>query len=121
MVTLPRGVDAVNSDSNEEHPSLSDDGRLLAFATGRYGASHYDDVVVYDLVANALVPTPGLSTDGEQGQPFMSGDGSTIVYSTGPDLGRRVAVYDRTAGAMVDLPVLRSGNDVYDPSTNRTG
>lgn len=116
----------VNTDSSEQSPSLSDDGKLLAFVTGRVPLN-FDDVKLADLSALeatgtvSLLPTPGLPVDGSQRRAVMSGDGSTIAFTQGKDLAASVAVWDRTAGAMLDIPALRSGLDIYQPALTRSG
>ncbi len=116
----------VNTGSSEQSPSLSDDGKTLAFVSGRIPLD-FDNVYVADISAlqtagtASLIPTPGLPTDGSQRGAVMSGDGSTIAYTEGKTLAASVAVYDRAAARMLDLPALRSGLDIYAPALTRSG
>jgi dipeptidyl aminopeptidase/acylaminoacyl peptidase len=120
---------SINSASNEQSPSISDDGRRLAFVSGRNGITKSDDVLVADISqvrttgAASLVAGPaGLQADGSQGAAQMSGDGSTFVWTNERDLNNDTFVFDgRGAGSLLPAPALRSGLDTYGPAVNRDG
>lgn len=125
MLNLPAPV---QSGQFEDSPSLSDDGRLLAFASTRIPVNG-NDIYVADLSALestgtvSLVPTPGLPTNFEQAHPYMSGNGSMIAFETGRItlLERDVQLYSRTEGRLIDAPALSAGLDTYDPAPTPNG
>jgi Tol biopolymer transport system component len=123
MLNLPAPV---QSGSTEDSPSLSDDGRILSFVSGRHTLD-FDDVFVADLSrlqsagSVSLLPTPGLPTGGAQSHAVMSGNGSLIAFETGRFLERQVQLYSRSQGRMLNAPALSSGLDSYDPSPTPNG
>jgi hypothetical protein len=116
----------VQSAGFEDSPSLSDDGRLLAFVSGRTLVNS-DDIFVADLSklqttgTVSLLPTPGLTTAGAQSHATMSGNGSVIAFETGKFLERDVQVYSRSQARMLSTPALSAGLDTYDPSPTPNG
>jgi hypothetical protein len=115
-VPLPADV---NTGSFEGSPSLTDDGRLLAFFSGRHGG--FGEIDLFDLKTNSFVELPSLNTGESKRSPVISGNGSTIAFVTGPELGRAVGIYDRRAGAIEPAPALQSGYDDYDPVLSSSG
>jgi hypothetical protein len=113
----------VGSTSTEESPTLSDDGSLMAFVSGRNGPA-FDDIFVADISnpgAPVLIPLPGLNTNEAERDAYMSGDASTIAFVTGPTPGRRVSIYDRASATVVTPPPLSGAYDTFDPALNRDG
>ncbi|WP_072619655.1 TolB family protein [Spirulina major] len=88
---IPTG--GLNSDTPEEGPSYSGDGRYLAFSSDRNGQR---DLFLYDLQTRQLVPLPNLNRrDSSQDQPALSADGRYLAYVS-TERGRSdVLVYDR--------------------------
>jgi Tol biopolymer transport system component len=123
MLNLPAPV---QSGSSEDSPSLSDDGRILSFVSGRNTLA-FDDIFVADLSALestgtvSLLPTPGLVTNGPQSDAVMSGNGSLIAFETGRTLERDVQLYSRSEGRMLNAPALSAGLDTYDPAPTPNG
>jgi hypothetical protein len=123
MLNLPAPV---QSGSTEDSPSLSDDGRILSFVSGRNTLA-FDDVFVADLSrlqstgTVSLLATPGLPTAGPQSHAVMSSNGSLIAFETGRFLERRVQLYSRSQSRVLDAPALSSGLDSYDPSPTANG
>jgi Tol biopolymer transport system component len=123
MLNLPAPV---QSGSTEDSPSLSDDGRILSFVSGRNTLA-FDDVFVADLSrlqttgTVSLLPTPGLPTAGPQSHAVMSGNGTLIAFETGRFLERQVQLYSRSQSRMLGAPALSSGLDSYDPSPTPNG
>lgn len=87
---IPGGI---NSNSTEEYPAYSADGRYLAFASDRRNRR---DIFLYDLQNKQLVSLPNLNRrDSSQDQPALSADGRFIVYVS-TERGRTdIFVYDR--------------------------
>ena len=89
---IPGGI---NSNSTEEYPAYSQNGRYLAFASDRRGRR---DIFLYDLESRQLVSLPNLNRrDSAQDQPSLSADGRYIAYIS-TERGRTdVFVYDRSS------------------------
>ena len=88
---IPGGI---NSNSTEEYPAYSQNGKYLAFASDRRGRR---DIFLYDLESKQLVSLPNLNRrDSAQDRPSLSADGRYIAY-TSTERGRTdVFVYDRS-------------------------
>lgn len=116
----------VNSPSTEGWPSLTDDGRLLAFVSGR---NNFDRIFLADISAvpsggaATLLPLPGLpmGPDDSQRAAEISGDGSTIVYGYGFLTAGSVGIYDRTSSSNATPAVLAQSGDTFQPGINSAG
>ena len=87
---IPGGI---NSNSAEEYPAYSSDGRYLAFASDRRGQR---DIFLYDLQSKRLVSLPNLNRrDSTQDQPSLSADGRYIAYVSTERGKTDIFVYDR--------------------------
>jgi Tol biopolymer transport system component len=87
---IPGGI---NSNSPEEYPAYSQDGRYLAFASDRRGQR---DIFLYDLQAKRLVSLPNLNRrDSAQDQPALSSNGRYIAYVSTERGKTDIFVYDR--------------------------
>ena len=61
----------LNSVAHDHSPSLSPDGRFLAFVSERIGGAGERDVYLYDRQAQKLLPTPGLNSKDEDYDPCL--------------------------------------------------
>ena len=87
---IPGGI---NSNSVEEYPAYSQNGRYLAFASDRRGRR---DIFIYDLQNKRLVSLPNLNRrDSVQDQPSLSDDGRYIAYVSTERGKSDIFVYDR--------------------------
>jgi len=91
---------AINTSTNEGAPTLSDDGRLLFFYSGRSGGQGGSDIWVSqristgadgDLWGDPVNLGPDVNTAGsEQGASYVRGDGegtATLYFNRGPSGG----------------------------------
>lgn len=83
----------INSQTPDESPAYSSDGRYLAFSSDR---NNNRDIFVYDLQQRRLIDLPNLNRrDTRQDQPALSGDGRFIAYVSTERGKPDVFVYDR--------------------------
>lgn len=94
------------SPGDDIEPSLSSNGRWLAFASNRTGGAGGYDVYLYDLVGDSLVALPGANAAGDDRHPTVNADGSVLVYqSDRAGGGGQHDLYRYTrAGAVLDQP-----------------
>ena len=87
---IPGGI---NSNSTEEYPAYSQNGRYLAFASDRRGRR---DIFLYDLQSKRLISLPNLNRrDSAQDRPSLSADGRYIAYVSTERGKTDIFVYDR--------------------------
>lgn len=112
---IPGGI---NSNSTEEYPAYSSDGRYLAFASDRRG---HRDIFLYDLQSKRLVSLPNLNRrDSTQDQPSLSADGRYIAYVSTERGKTDVFVYDRQQQKSELLTVNVKGSN-QQPTINGDG
>lgn len=68
-------------DALDQEPSLSANGRWLAFASDRSGGTGGWDVYLYDLANSRFVRLPRANTSGDERHPSVSADGSRIAFA----------------------------------------
>jgi Tol biopolymer transport system component len=61
----------LNSAAHEYSPSLSPDGRFIAFVSERLGGEGERDIYLYDRQTQKLLPTPGLNSKAEDFDPCV--------------------------------------------------
>ncbi|MCC0177418.1 PD40 domain-containing protein [Waterburya agarophytonicola K14] len=84
----------INSNSTEEYPTYSSDGRYLAFASDRRGPR---DIFLYDLQNRKLMSLPNLNRrDSSQDQPALSENGRYIAYVSTERGKTDIFFYDRS-------------------------
>jgi Tol biopolymer transport system component len=108
------------------HPSLSGDGKLLAFAAwNRPGASPRWDVMLYEPATGKFLETPGLNTPTfDERSPALNGDGSLLAYVSNDRAGAGLSdlfLYDRKAGKVLRQPEANSPHSELDPSLSADG
>lgn len=112
---IPGGI---NSNSVEEYPAYSQDGRYLAFASDRRGRR---DIFLYDLQTKRLVSLPNLNRrDSAQDQPALSANGRYIAYISSERGKTDVFVYDRQTQKSELLTVNVKGS-TQQPTINGDG
>ena len=73
---------ALASLGEDTEPSLSADGRWLAFASDRAGGQGGHDVYLYDVTGDSLLVLPGLNSSGTDRHPAVSANGDVIVFQS---------------------------------------
>jgi Tol biopolymer transport system component len=81
LATLP---DLAAAGSDDVEPSLSADGRWLAFASDRPGGAGGFDIYLYDLVNSTFIALPGLNTAGEERHPAVNVAGTVLFFQARP-------------------------------------
>ena len=84
---------SLNSNFNDEEPTLSGNGRFLAFVSSRNGTS---EITLYDLEQKIFVNLPGVNQkDAISSHPSLSRTGRYLVYITSKTGNPAIALYDR--------------------------
>lgn len=89
-------------------PSLSADGRLVAFSSARPGGQGGFDLYLYSVPGDSLVPLPGINSAVNDLAPSLSADGRYLAFQSGRvgTFGGLIDVflYDRQTQSLVPLP-----------------
>lgn len=118
LVSLP----GLSESGRDVDPSLSAEGRYLAFASsraGREGESGNGDLYLYDCREARLVNVPGLNTPAMEASPSLSADGRFISFVSERLSGegqRDIYLYDRRESRVVPLPGLNHLAEDFDPA-----
>ena len=116
------------ADGNSFHPSLSADGRLVAFDSDSFNLAWFDpdegpDVYVFDRAADAIftasVDDAGNLGDDSSSWPSISSDGRFVAYSTDAtdivpadqNAVADIVLYDRQSGAANRLSFSNTGQE----------
>jgi Tol biopolymer transport system component len=105
-------------------PTISGDGRWLAFASNAKGGRGRTDVYLYDRKARKVVKVPGLNSAHMDVEPSLSHDGRLVAFVSdrpGGKGGRDVYLFDRAAGKLVALPGLNSAAHEQSPCLSPDG
>jgi len=90
---LPEDATGINSRYNDQQPTLSGNGRYLAWVSNRNGRHQ---VLMYDLSRDQLVPLSGLNPKNALAEsPSLSRTGRYLVYLVSRDGRPQIALYDR--------------------------
>ena len=123
LIDLPKLNDSPNS---LLRPSLSGDGKLLAFAAwNRPMAGTRWQVLLYDVAEKKLADVAGLNQGSyDQRMPAISGDGKRIAYSTNSKEGvgqTDIFLFDREQKKVLLLPEMNSKYSDGEPSLSANG
>lgn len=117
-IETPLGSTSLNSNYNEEQPTLSGNGRFLAFVSNRNGRRR---ILLYDLQERRLLDLPGLNYSGAIAEsPSLSYTGRYIAYLGDRNGKPAIAVYDRTTRHSQPLTLWYRGQ-VRNPSISPDG
>ena len=109
---------------DERKPSISTDGRWIAFTTNRASRESLTDVALYDRsVSERFLPT-GLNSPAMDTEPALSADGRWLAFVSDRPGGvgaRDVYLYDRTEERLVELPGLNSVGQEQSPAITANG
>jgi Tol biopolymer transport system component len=102
LIALP----GLNTDTREVSPSITPDGRFIAFQRTVDG----EDVYLYDRSTSSTVDLPGLNSAYDDANPSITPDGRFIAFTTARDdaAGEDVLLYDRTTSSLVPVPGLNT-------------
>ena len=90
---LPEDATGINSRYNDQQPSLSGNGRYLAWVSNRNGRHQ---VLMYDLSRDQFVPLSGLNPKNALAEsPSLSRTGRYLVYLVSREGRPQIALYDR--------------------------
>lgn len=112
----------LNTTFAERHPTISTDGRFIAFQSDR-GLGTSDDIYMYDRYNAGFVSLPGLNTADAEAEPVFTGDGLRLAFAQGVTQ-RRIRLYDGQSKQLVPLPGLDTTGVAYgdwSPAPNRDG
>ncbi|NOT34881.1 MAG: hypothetical protein HOP12_12020 [Candidatus Eisenbacteria bacterium] len=117
VLTLPELATA----AAELEPSITPDGRYLAFASDRAGGDGGFDVYLYDLQTRAMVATAGLNSPADDRHPAVNTDAGLIVFEsnrtgTGAQGGIDVWNYNRSGGVVAQGIQQSSAASDVDPA-----
>ncbi|HEX4606571.1 MAG TPA: hypothetical protein VH092_00040 [Urbifossiella sp.] len=110
--------------ADAQAPSLSGDGRYVAFATNRRGGAGLTDIALYDTKEKADVPLPGLNSARSDVTPSLSADGNLIAFASnrlGGAGGFDTYLYDRSAKGFLPLPGLNAVGHEQTPGLSPDG
>lgn len=108
----------LNSSSRDVEPTLSADGRWIAFASDRPGGAGGRDIYLYDRDTAQLIALPNLNSAGHEQSPSISQEGRYIAFVSERRAGageRDIFVYDRANTHLVKTPDLNSAREEIDP------
>jgi Tol biopolymer transport system component len=101
-----------NSAEDDDYPSVSADGNLVAFNTQDKGAARTAGIRLYDRKLAKLLDLPNLDFQTNTGIPCLSPDGRFFAFSarvaTRAEGDRDIFLYDRTSKKLAQLPNLNS-------------
>jgi Tol biopolymer transport system component len=124
LVELPE----INSSPNAQmQPSLSGDGKFLAFAAwNRPGAAGQSwHIFLYDVTAKKMGTLPELNTSmSDERMPALDGMGRFLAFTSNRKGGaglNDVYLYNRQTGKLVDLPGLNSKHMDQQPALSADG
>jgi Tol biopolymer transport system component len=123
LIDLPQ----INASPNALlHPTLSGDGKWLAFAGwNRPGASQRWDIALYDVAAKKFADLPGCNSPKfDERMPCFSTNGRLLAFTSNAKEGVGVSdvyLYDREAGKVVTLAEMNSPHMDITPSLNSDG
>jgi Tol biopolymer transport system component len=123
LVDLP----AVNASPNAQlHPTLSGDGKRLAFAAwNRPGLGPRWDILLYDVGQKKVLPTTKLNTGRhDERMPCLSGDGKLLAFVSNVKGGAGLTdiyLYDLAGDRVLPLPGMNSPHLDITPSLSGDG
>jgi len=112
-------VPDLRSAGDDDAPSMTPDGRYLAFSSNRGGGAGGWDIYLYDLTSRTFVSVPGLNSASDDRAPALWRNGSLIVFSSNRPggLGREdLWSYNVGTHVVSPLTLASSGGDDLEPA-----
>lgn len=113
---------------DERKPSLSSDGRWIAFTSNDQSGSGLTDVRLYDRKTEKVLALPDLNSPHMDTEPSLSADGSLIAFVSDRRLNdesyagtRDIFLYNRIENRLLPLPELNSPGQEQSPSISPSG
>ena len=105
------------STAAERHPSLSSDGRFIAYQVDRGGG---DNIEVYDRRTATIDKMTEITTGLPENEPAFSGDSRVLCFTQGSS-PRRIRLFDGPTRSLIALPGLDTTGTYsdYSPAPNR--
>lgn len=118
QIQIPLGPSSLNTGYREEQPTLSGNGRFLAFVSNRNGGRR---IWLYDLQDRRSIDVPGLNRPGAIAEsPSLSYTGRYIAYIIDNRGKPTIALYDRATQQSQPLTLWYRGQ-VRHPSISPDG
>ena len=114
-----KAIDATRTAAAESHPTISSDGRFIAYQVNR-GGSGGDDIEMFDRKGPGFIDLSPINTSADENEPAFSGNAKLLCYTQVTAGVRRIRLFDGTNGTSVALPGLDTTgtyND-YSPAPN---
>ncbi len=108
----------LQSGSVDTEPSLSANGRWLAFASDRSGGAGGYDVYLYDVQGDSLVTLTGLNSAGDDTHPSVSADGDVLMFQSNRSGGggqSDLYRYTRSGGTVLQPAALNNASNDISP------
>jgi Tol biopolymer transport system component len=104
------------------NPTISSDGRFIAFESNRGGAGG-TDILMYDRLRAEFVQLGDANSPGREGEPAFTGDGARLAFVRDTLNARRIRLIDGASFKFIPLPGLDTVASYSDwaPAPNRDG
>ncbi|HYM81081.1 MAG TPA: hypothetical protein VEY91_06685 [Candidatus Limnocylindria bacterium] len=113
------GINAVNA--ADLNPTLSPEGRFIAFQSTRVGGVGGSDIYLYDRAIFNYTPLPGINTTADETEPFFAYNGRYLAFTQIERNFKQVRLLDGLPDTLIDLSGLNtstSNNSAPSPNND---